>query len=164
MHSHHATHSPPTLLSAVSPRPHCRCLAGGVAAAWGAGQPLPAKKRLAPGSACSLPLHLRNRQRHWRPCSLSRRNRRRRRPLRRRLPLRRPRDAQRRLLSVGEAAQAHFLAAAPHPGLEGLRMVGLVKAHAEVARLVVGPKQRQPLRLRLLSNLLARQWRCRRRG
>eukprot|EP00964_Phaeocystis_antarctica_P059152 scaffold35115_cov57-Phaeocystis_antarctica.AAC.1 len=50
-----------------------------------------------------------------------------------------------------------------------MRLVGLgpaccrlVEAHAEVARPVVGHAQRQPLRLRLLPRLLARQRRGRR--
>eukprot|EP00964_Phaeocystis_antarctica_P025623 scaffold14419_cov60-Phaeocystis_antarctica.AAC.3 len=93
-----------------------------------------------------------------------RRCRRRRRycPLRRRLPLRRPRDAQRRLLGGGEDAQVHVLATAPHPRLVGLGPAGLV-VQAEVACLALGHAQRQPLRLRLLPRLLARQrWRFRR--
>eukprot|EP00964_Phaeocystis_antarctica_P030609 scaffold17307_cov63-Phaeocystis_antarctica.AAC.3 len=38
-----------------------------------------------------------------------------------------------------------------------LGLAGVVEVHAEVARLVVGHEQRQPLRLRLLPRLLARQ-------
>eukprot|EP00964_Phaeocystis_antarctica_P109214 scaffold73705_cov60-Phaeocystis_antarctica.AAC.2 len=83
---------------------------------------------------------------------------RRRRPSRRHPPLRRPRDAQGRLLGGGEVAQAHLLAAAPHLRLIGLRPAVLVEAHSEVARLALGHKQRQLLRLRLLPCLLARQW------
>eukprot|EP00964_Phaeocystis_antarctica_P118598 scaffold82379_cov67-Phaeocystis_antarctica.AAC.7 len=36
-------------------------------------------------------------------------------------------------------------------------MAGIGEVHAEIARLVVGHAQRQPLRLRLLPHLLARQ-------
>eukprot|EP00964_Phaeocystis_antarctica_P016465 scaffold9104_cov56-Phaeocystis_antarctica.AAC.1 len=69
------------------------------------------------------------RQRHRRGCS----------PLRRRMPLRRPRDAQRRLLGGGEAAQVHQLATARHLRLMGLGIAGpIIEVHAEVARLVVG--------------------------
>eukprot|EP00964_Phaeocystis_antarctica_P129572 scaffold93420_cov59-Phaeocystis_antarctica.AAC.5 len=77
--------------------------------------------------------------------------------LRRRLPLRRPRDAQRRLLSDSEHALVHVLATTPHPRLVGLRLAGAVEVHAVVTRRVVGHEQRQPLRLRLLPRLLARQ-------
>eukprot|EP00964_Phaeocystis_antarctica_P049780 scaffold28834_cov53-Phaeocystis_antarctica.AAC.2 len=92
------------------------------------------------------------RQRHRRRCC----------PLRRRcLPLRRSRQAQRRLLGGGEVTQVHHVATAPHLRQVGLGLVALVKVHAEVARLVLGHVQRQPLRLRLLPRLLARQ-RCRR--
>ena len=41
------------------------------------------------------------------------------------LLLRIPRDAQRRLLGGGEAAQAHSLATAPHLRLIGLGLAGL---------------------------------------
>eukprot|EP00964_Phaeocystis_antarctica_P016470 scaffold9104_cov56-Phaeocystis_antarctica.AAC.6 len=95
------------------------------------------------------------------PRLLARQRRRRCSPLRRRLPLRRLRDAQRCLLGGGEAAQGHLLATAAHPRLVGLGVAGLVEEHAEVARLVVGHEQRQPLRLRLLPRLLARQRRRR---
>eukprot|EP00964_Phaeocystis_antarctica_P147096 scaffold113591_cov55-Phaeocystis_antarctica.AAC.3 len=86
---------------------------------------------------------------------------RRRSPLRRYcLPLRRSRDAQRRLLGGGEAAQVHLLAAAPHLRLIGLGVrlgpAGQV-VHTKVARAVLGHEQCQPLRLRLLPRLLARQ-------
>ena len=77
------------------------------------------------------------------------RQRRRCRPLRRRPPLRRPRDAQRRLLGGGEATQVHHRATAPHLRLVGVGLAGLVVVHAEVARLVIGLEQRQPLRLGL---------------
>ncbi len=91
------------------------------------------------------------------PRLLARQRRRRCSPLRRRRPpLRRTRDAQRRLLGGGEAAQVHLLATAPHLRLIGLGLAGLVEAHAEVARLVLGHEQRQLLRLRLLPRLLAR--------
>eukprot|EP00964_Phaeocystis_antarctica_P085457 scaffold53974_cov59-Phaeocystis_antarctica.AAC.2 len=78
---------------------------------------------------------------------------------RRRLPLRRSRDAQRRLLGGGGAVHVHHLATAPHLRLVGLGLAGVVtEAHAEVARaVVVGHAQHQPLRLRLLPRLLARQ-------
>eukprot|EP00964_Phaeocystis_antarctica_P032887 scaffold18639_cov57-Phaeocystis_antarctica.AAC.1 len=75
----------------------------------------------------------------------------------RRLPLRRTRHAQRRLLGGGEAAQVHVLATAPHLRLVGVGLAARVEFHAEVTRLVVGHAQRQPLRLRLLQRLLARQ-------
>ena len=78
-------------------------------------------------------------------------------PHRRLLPLRRARDAQRRLLGGGEAAQVHLLATVPHPRLVGLGLAGLDELHAEVARRVVGHAQRQPFRLRLLRRLLARR-------
>ena len=74
--------------------------------------------------------------RQWRRCNL----------LRRLLPLRRPRDAQRRLLGGGEAAQVHLLTAAAHPRLVGLRTAMIVEVHAEVARFVVGHEQRHTLR------------------
>eukprot|EP00964_Phaeocystis_antarctica_P026541 scaffold14957_cov67-Phaeocystis_antarctica.AAC.4 len=80
----------------------------------------------------------------------------------RRPPLRRPRDAQRRLLGGGEAAQAHDLATAAHPRQVGLGPAAGLEAHAKVARVVLGHEQRQPLRLRLLPRLLARQRRHRR--
>eukprot|EP00964_Phaeocystis_antarctica_P077669 scaffold48242_cov51-Phaeocystis_antarctica.AAC.2 len=90
------------------------------------------------------------------PRLLARQRRRRCSPLRRyRPPLRRSRDAQRRLLSGGEAPQAHLLAAAPHPRLVGLGLAGPVEAHAEVACLVIGHKQRQP-QLRFLQHLTHR--------
>eukprot|EP00964_Phaeocystis_antarctica_P159563 scaffold130644_cov57-Phaeocystis_antarctica.AAC.1 len=86
------------------------------------------------------------------PHLLARQRRRRCIPLRRcRLPLWRPRDAQRRLLGGGEAAQVHLLATAPHLHLVGLGMAGVLEIHAQVARLVVGHEQRQPLRRRLRS-------------
>ena len=50
-----------------------------------------------------------------------------------------------------------MLAAAPHQHPIGLGRAGLVEAHAEVARLVLGHQQRQLLRLRLLPRLVARQ-------
>eukprot|EP00964_Phaeocystis_antarctica_P033313 scaffold18917_cov59-Phaeocystis_antarctica.AAC.2 len=81
--------------------------------------------------------------------------------LSRRLALRRPREAQRRLLGGGEAAQAHLLATAPHLRQVGLGLARMGEVHAEVARLVLGHAQHQPLRLRLLLHLLARQRRCR---
>ena len=113
--------------------------------------------RLVVGHEQRRPLRLR-----LLPRLLARQRRRRCSPLRRRPPLRRPRDAQRRLLGGGKAAQVHHLAAALHrrlvgPGPASLRMV----AHAVVARLVVGHAQRQPLRLRLLLHLLARRRRRR---
>ena len=84
--------------------------------------------------------------------------------LRRLLPLRRPRDMQRRLLGGGELAQVHVLATARHLRPVGLGLAGLLVAgHAEVACLVIGHAQRQPLRLRPLPRLLACQRRCRRR-
>eukprot|EP00964_Phaeocystis_antarctica_P006406 scaffold3464_cov66-Phaeocystis_antarctica.AAC.4 len=80
----------------------------------------------------------------------------------RRLPLRRPRDAQRCLLGGGKAAQGdQFAITFCHPRLERLGVVGVGDAHAEVARLVVGHAQRQPLRLCLLPRLLTRQRRRR---
>ena len=60
----------------------------------------------------------------------------------------------------GEVAQVHHRATAPHLRLVGLGLAGLV-VRAEVARLVVGLEQRQPLRPRLLPRLLARQRRRR---
>eukprot|EP00964_Phaeocystis_antarctica_P052153 scaffold30502_cov63-Phaeocystis_antarctica.AAC.3 len=95
-----------------------------------------------------LPPRLLARQRHRR-CS----------PLRRhRLPQRRPRHAQRRLFGGGEAAQVHLLATAPHVCLIGLGLDARLEGHAEVARRTLGhAQQRQPLRLRLLPRLLARQ-------
>eukprot|EP00964_Phaeocystis_antarctica_P017232 scaffold9501_cov75-Phaeocystis_antarctica.AAC.10 len=81
------------------------------------------------------------------------------RPSRRRLPLRRSRDAQRRLLGGGEAAQVHQLATVSHLYLEGLGPAGIGEGHAEVTRRVLGHAQRQPLHLCLLPRLLARQ-RC----
>eukprot|EP00964_Phaeocystis_antarctica_P052152 scaffold30502_cov63-Phaeocystis_antarctica.AAC.2 len=59
------------------------------------------------------------------------------RPSRRRPPLRRSRDAQRRLLGGGEAAQVHWLATALHLRQKGLGPARLV-GHAEVARRVRG--------------------------
>ena len=53
-------------------------------------------------------------------------------------PLRRTRDAQRRLLGGGEAAQVHLLATPLHLRLLGLGLAGLGEAHSEVARLVIG--------------------------
>eukprot|EP00964_Phaeocystis_antarctica_P044540 scaffold25591_cov72-Phaeocystis_antarctica.AAC.5 len=50
-----------------------------------------------------------------------------------------------------------------HPHQVGLGLADLVVAHAEEARLVVAHAQCQPLRLRLLPRLLARQRRGRRR-
>eukprot|EP00964_Phaeocystis_antarctica_P089657 scaffold57253_cov64-Phaeocystis_antarctica.AAC.5 len=79
----------------------------------------------------------------------------------RRQPLWRSREAQRRLLGCGEAAQAHSRATAPHPRQVGLELAGLVEAHSKVARLALGHVQRQPLCLRLLPRLLARQRRHR---
>eukprot|EP00964_Phaeocystis_antarctica_P099418 scaffold65263_cov50-Phaeocystis_antarctica.AAC.3 len=111
--------------------------------------------RLVIGLQQRQPLHLR-----LLPRLLARQRRRHCSPLRRRLPLRRPRDAQRRLLGRGEAAQAHHLATAPQLRLVGLGPARLVEVHAEVARLSLGHAQRQPLRLRLLPRLLARQHRC----
>eukprot|EP00964_Phaeocystis_antarctica_P060265 scaffold35922_cov65-Phaeocystis_antarctica.AAC.2 len=75
-------------------------------------------------------------------------------------------DTQRRLLGGDEVAQVHTLATAPHLHLVGLGPpAALVEPHAEVARLALGHGQRQPLRLRLLPRLLARQrrgrWWCR---
>eukprot|EP00964_Phaeocystis_antarctica_P071984 scaffold43972_cov52-Phaeocystis_antarctica.AAC.3 len=76
------------------------------------------------------------------------------------MPLRRTRDAQRRLLGRGEAAQARLLATARHSRLKGLGLAGLGDAHAGVARLALDHEQGQPLRVRLLPRLLARQrWR-----
>eukprot|EP00964_Phaeocystis_antarctica_P009324 scaffold5055_cov58-Phaeocystis_antarctica.AAC.3 len=80
------------------------------------------------------------------------------------LPLWRARDAQRRLLGGGEGAQAHYYIAATapvHPRLEGLRLAIVLEIYVQEARLVVGQAQRQPLRLRLLPRLLARQRRRR---
>eukprot|EP00964_Phaeocystis_antarctica_P060813 scaffold36289_cov54-Phaeocystis_antarctica.AAC.1 len=95
------------------------------------------------------------------PRLLARQRRRRCSPLRRRPPLRRARDAQRRPLGGGEAAQVHDLATAPHPRQVGLGLAGFDEVHAEVARAVLGHEQRQPLRLRLLPRLLACQRRSR---
>eukprot|EP00964_Phaeocystis_antarctica_P109213 scaffold73705_cov60-Phaeocystis_antarctica.AAC.1 len=96
------------------------------------------------------------------PRLLARQRRRHRSPLRHyRLPLRRTCDAQRRLFGGGEAAQVHLLATAPYPCLIGLGLAGLLEGHAEVARLVLGHEQRQPLRLRLLPRFLTRQRRHR---
>eukprot|EP00964_Phaeocystis_antarctica_P032864 scaffold18623_cov64-Phaeocystis_antarctica.AAC.1 len=86
----------------------------------------------------------------WRRCSPLRRRR------RHRPPLRRSRGAQRRLLSGGKAAQVHRGAIAAHLRQVGFGSSGLV-VHAEVARAVLGQAQREPLRLRLLPSLLARQ-------
>eukprot|EP00964_Phaeocystis_antarctica_P123160 scaffold86815_cov57-Phaeocystis_antarctica.AAC.2 len=99
-----------------------------------------------------LPQRLLARQRRHRRCCCPRRC----------LPLRRARDAQRRLLCGGEAAQAHCLATAAHLRLVGIGPAGMSEAHAVVARLVVGHEQRQSLRLRLPQRLLARQRRRRR--
>eukprot|EP00964_Phaeocystis_antarctica_P140555 scaffold105426_cov56-Phaeocystis_antarctica.AAC.2 len=96
------------------------------------------------------------RQRRRRRCS----------PLRSRPPLRRPCDAHRRLHGCCEVAKVHWHATALQLRPIGLRMVICKQAavvHAEVARLAVGHAQRQPLRLRLLPRLLARQRRRRRR-
>ena len=41
---------------------------------------------------------------------------------------------------------------------------GIIEAHAEVARPVIGLEQRQPLRLRLLPRLLAPHHKDRQRG
>ena len=57
------------------------------------------------------------------------------------------------VLGGGEVAQVHILATAPHPPLVGLGLAGLVEVHAEVARLVFGLEQRQPLRLRATSEI-----------
>ena len=73
----------------------------------------------------------------------------------RRLPLRRSRDAQRRLLGGGEAAQVHDLVTAPDPRLIGLGLLAAETVHAVVARHALGARH-QPLRLRLLPHLLAR--------
>eukprot|EP00964_Phaeocystis_antarctica_P152149 scaffold119931_cov57-Phaeocystis_antarctica.AAC.2 len=83
------------------------------------------------------------------PRLLARQRQRHCRPLRRLPPLRRPRDAQRRLLGSGEAAQDRLLAAAAHPRLIGLGFARKAEAHADVACGVVGHAQRQPLHLRL---------------
>eukprot|EP00964_Phaeocystis_antarctica_P120309 scaffold84078_cov48-Phaeocystis_antarctica.AAC.3 len=91
------------------------------------------------------------------PHFLARQRRRRCSPLRRRHPLRRSRNAQRRLLGGGKVAQGRCLATAPHPHRIGLELAAQVQGHAEVARLVVGLEQRQPLRLRMLPRLLARE-------
>eukprot|EP00964_Phaeocystis_antarctica_P107018 scaffold71791_cov56-Phaeocystis_antarctica.AAC.1 len=112
--------------------------------------------RVALGDAQRQPLRPRllprllARQRHRRRCSPLRRSR-------RRLPLRRSRDAQRGLLGGGEAAQAHCLTVALRSRLIGLRLAGLEQDYAEVTRGVIGHAQRQPIRLRLLPRLLARQ-------
>ena len=57
--------------------------------------------------------------------------------------------AQRRLLGGGKAAKTHLVASAPNPRLVGLGLAEVLEVHTEVARLVVGHEQRQPLRLRL---------------
>eukprot|EP00964_Phaeocystis_antarctica_P043214 scaffold24770_cov31-Phaeocystis_antarctica.AAC.2 len=93
----------------------------------------------------------------WTPMSHRRHHRRP--PLRRRSC-----DAQRGLLGGGEAARVHFLATAPHPCLKGLERVlaSFVELHVGVSRLALSHHQCQPLRLRLLPRLLARQRRWRR--
>eukprot|EP00964_Phaeocystis_antarctica_P093325 scaffold60193_cov63-Phaeocystis_antarctica.AAC.1 len=58
--------------------------------------------------------------------------------LRRRLSLRRPRDAERRLLSGGEVAQAKLLATAPHPRLVGLGVSPSACACCRASSLVSG--------------------------
>ena len=54
-----------------------------------------------------------------------------------------------------------LLVTAPNGRLEGVGPASIVEVHTVVARIVVGHAQRQPLRLRLLPRLLARQrWRA----
>eukprot|EP00964_Phaeocystis_antarctica_P046894 scaffold27102_cov57-Phaeocystis_antarctica.AAC.4 len=74
-------------------------------------------------------------------------------------PPARPRDAERGFLGGNEGAQAHVLAAAPHPRVIGLTVVGPV-GDAEVARRGLGLEQRQLLlaRHRLLLKCVQAFW------
>eukprot|EP00964_Phaeocystis_antarctica_P074125 scaffold45529_cov55-Phaeocystis_antarctica.AAC.2 len=74
-------------------------------------------------------------------------------------PLGCSRDVKRRLLSCGEDAEMHGLAVARHACVIRPRLPANVGAfHTNVAKpaLVIGPGQRQPLRLRLRQRLLRR--------
>eukprot|EP00964_Phaeocystis_antarctica_P033312 scaffold18917_cov59-Phaeocystis_antarctica.AAC.1 len=134
--------SPPATVQRIAPPPRRWRSSPGTRTCHRAS---PAPARVALGHTQRQPLRLRllprllARQTHRRYGS----------SLRSRLPLRRPRDAQRRLLGGGEAAQVHVLATAPHTRPIGFGPDGVIEVHAEVARLVIGHEQCQPLRLRL---------------